>query len=104
MEPRTKFFIQAQLLWAAFLPLALGQDLVPPYFNIAEKKKVTVNATCGEGISKKEIYCKLVGYDSIISTSDSEIRDGQVNSLSHGTHASLEPRSVPLRIVVYVAL
>jgi hypothetical protein len=38
--------------------------LTPPYFNIAEKRKVTANATCGEGVAQKEVYCKLVGYDS----------------------------------------
>lgn len=46
---------------------ALGQSqgtpLTPPYFNIAENRVVTVNATCGEGYPSKEVYCKLVGYD-----------------------------------------
>ena len=59
--------------------LAQEQDLsTMPYFNIAEKKKVTVNATCGEDPTRKEVYCKLVGYDSIFSQSASNILDGQV--------------------------
>ena len=53
----------------AVLHSSFAQDLAPPYFNIAEKKIVTVNATCGEGtITKKEVYCKLVGYDSYLHT------------------------------------
>ena len=67
----------------AVLHSSFAQDLAPPYFNIAEKKIVTVNATCGEGtITKKEVYCKLVGYDSYLHTQShitSEIRDGQVS-------------------------
>ena len=41
--------------------------MAPPYFNIAEKKKVEVNATCGQDDIRgdsEETYCKLVGYDS----------------------------------------
>lgn len=58
-----------------------GQEsivLTPPYFNIAEKRKVTVNATCGEGVAQKEVYCKLVGYDRLDSGSTYDILDGQV--------------------------
>jgi hypothetical protein len=63
--------IVPQLIWA--------QDLAPPYFNIAEKRKITVNATCGEGVSRKEVYCKLVGYDSFMGASTQRILDGQVS-------------------------
>ena len=54
--------------------------LTPPYFNIAEKRKVTVNATCGEGVAQKEVYCKLVGYDSRVDAGriTYDILDGQV--------------------------
>ncbi len=55
--------------------------LTPPYFNIAVNRKVTVNATCGEGItwSPKEVYCKLVGYDRLdVGLSKYDILDGQV--------------------------
>jgi hypothetical protein len=54
--------------------------LTPPYFNIAEKRKVTVNATCGEGVAQKEVYCKLVGYDSRLDAGriTYDILDGQV--------------------------
>ena len=54
--------------------------MTPPYFNIAEKRKVTVNATCGEGVAQKEVYCKLVGYDSRLDAGriTYDILDGQV--------------------------
>ena len=57
--------------------------LTPPYFNIAEKRKVTVNATCGEGVAQKEVYCKLVGYDSRMEATSItyDILDGQVKQL-----------------------
>ena len=63
----------------ALVHFCAAQDLTLPYFNIAEKKKVTVNATCGEDPTRKDVYCKLVGYDSIMTQSANEILDGQVN-------------------------
>lgn len=72
----------AILLLLCLTPLTQGQyegALTPPYFNIAENRKVTVNATCGEGIPYKEIYCKLVGYDRIdVGLAKYDIVDGQV--------------------------
>ena len=59
----------------------LGQEygaLTPPYFNIAENRNVTVNATCGEGVALKEVYCKLVGYDRFEGLSAFKVLDGQV--------------------------
>ena len=67
------------LLLLALVHFCAAQDLTLPYFNIAEKKKVTVNATCGEDPTRKDVYCKLVGYDSIMTQSANEILDGQVN-------------------------
>ena len=63
--------------------------LTPPSFNVAENRKVTVNATCGEGALKKEVYCKLVGYDRLDYASTFDILDGQVRtdsffSIFHG--------------------
>ena len=72
----------AGLIVLAAVP-AFSQEstvLTPPYFNIAEKRKVTVNATCGEGVAQKEVYCKLVGYDSRLDAGriTYDILDGQV--------------------------
>ena len=55
--------------------------LTPPYFNIAENRPITANATCGEGGVGKESYCKLVGgFDRIDETwsQNRDIIDGQV--------------------------
>ncbi|CAG0878726.1 unnamed protein product [Darwinula stevensoni] len=59
--------VQAQF-FAAFLlgflrtrVLVSGQPLTPPYFNLAEGRRVTATATCGEGVNEPELYCKLVG-------------------------------------------
>lgn len=36
-----------------------AQVLNPPYFNIAEGRKINASSTCGEG--QKDLYCRLVG-------------------------------------------
>ncbi len=55
------------------------EALTPPYFNIAEKRKVTVNATCGENVPSGERFCKLVGYDRLEIEDHFEVLDGQVS-------------------------
>lgn len=51
------------LLAAALLGLktAHGVILTPPYFNLAEGRRIYATATCGEEIQEPELYCKLVG-------------------------------------------
>ena len=80
----------AQLLHLFAILLALSSSwgqyvLTPPYFNIAENRPITSNATCGEGVGVgKESFCKLVGgFDRIDETwhgGNKEILDGQVIS------------------------
>lgn len=36
-------------------------ELTPPYFNLAEGRKIYASATCGVGTDGPELYCKLVG-------------------------------------------
>ncbi|XP_058060994.1 laminin subunit alpha [Anopheles bellator] len=36
-------------------------ELTPPYFNLAEGRKITATATCGVDSDGPELYCKLVG-------------------------------------------
>lgn len=37
-------------------------ELTPPYFNLAEHRKIYASATCGVGATdSEELYCKLVG-------------------------------------------
>lgn len=36
-------------------------ELTPPYFNLAEGRKIYASSTCGVGTDSPELYCKLVG-------------------------------------------
>ncbi|KAH3831938.1 hypothetical protein DPMN_105211 [Dreissena polymorpha] len=38
-----------------------GQVLTPPTFNLAKGRKIQATATCGYGVSKPELYCKMTG-------------------------------------------
>lgn len=38
-----------------------SETLTPPYFNLAEGRKITASSTCGIDIDGPELYCKLVG-------------------------------------------
>jgi hypothetical protein len=42
------------------LPSAIA-ELTPPYFNLAEGRKISASSTCGLDIDGPELYCKLVG-------------------------------------------
>jgi len=72
---------------AAVLGSVDAEVLTPPYFNLAEKKRITATATCGEDSQGTELYCKLVG-----ANTDREVNvnliQGQVssNSLCYSFH------------------
>ena len=40
-----------------------SEVLTPPYFNLAEGRRITATATCGDDVSDRELYCKLTGAD-----------------------------------------
>lgn len=51
-------------LLSAFLLTAVpaaNSELTPPYFNLAEGRKIVASSTCGVDNSEPELYCKLVG-------------------------------------------
>lgn len=80
MEKLSFFFIIHACFSGWLWSYSSAQDMALPYFNIALKKRVTVNATCGENIARKEQFCKLVGYDSIyLASSSLNIQQGQVS-------------------------
>ena len=56
-----------------------GQQLSPPYHNLAEGKQVHATSTCGEGVNDRELFCELTGAhpNAILDTSHHVIR-GQV--------------------------
>lgn len=66
-------------LWlAAVLAGAAAQVLTPPYFNLAENRRITATATCGENVADPELYCKLVGANADRDATPIFIQGGQV--------------------------
>lgn len=57
------------------LSIASAEILTPPYFNLAQGKKVTATATCGD--EGTELYCKLVGANA---DHDEHVIQGQVSA------------------------
>ncbi|KAF6202104.1 hypothetical protein GE061_004502, partial [Apolygus lucorum] len=66
------------LLVAAWLEDVLPEVLTPPYFNIAEKRKVEASYTCGEDVQEPELYCKLVGATQDYHDLDKKVISGQI--------------------------
>ncbi|RZF35023.1 hypothetical protein LSTR_LSTR015196 [Laodelphax striatellus] len=48
------------LVVALDLQQVSAEVLTPPYFNLAEGRRITATATCGEGTEGPELFCKLV--------------------------------------------
>lgn len=71
------------LLWALYPGPATPEVLTPPYFNLAEGRRVTATATCGEGVEEPELFCKLIGANSdLIGQQDNLLIQGQVRKSS----------------------
>lgn len=70
-------------LWlGVFMLIAPGTSevLTPPYFNLAEGRRITASATCGEGVEEPELYCNMIGANSdSLNFSDNILIQGQVN-------------------------
>lgn len=69
-----------RLLILTILAIVVQSEiLTPPYFNLAEKKRITATATCGFDTEGPELYCKLVGANAE-NDIDVNLIQGQVNS------------------------
>lgn len=70
------------LVWTS----ARAEVLTPPYFNLAEGRRVTATATCGEGIEEPELFCKLIGTNSpdFLTQHDNLLIQGQVGGFITG--------------------
>lgn len=55
------FLLSALLLLILQINDVNAETLTPPYFNLAEGRKITASSTCGLDIDGPELYCKLVG-------------------------------------------
>ncbi|XP_076046327.1 laminin subunit alpha isoform X4 [Oratosquilla oratoria] len=63
--PPTKALLARFVVFVCYLAVPVSsQFLSPPSFNLAENRRITATATCGEGVSDPELYCKLVGANS----------------------------------------
>lgn len=60
-HPISILLLSAILLASISQNEAANGELTPPYFNLAEGRKITASSTCGVGIEGRELYCKLVG-------------------------------------------
>jgi laminin alpha 3/5 len=58
-----------------------GAVLTPPYFNIAERRRIEATHTCGEGVERPELYCKLVGANQDSTNHDNILIQGQVRAV-----------------------
>ncbi|XP_037870167.2 laminin subunit alpha [Bombyx mori] len=65
--------VPALLFLLFFLHVTRSEILTPPYFNLAQGKKIVATATCGD--EGPEWYCKLVG---VIADHDERVIQGQV--------------------------
>lgn len=55
------------------------EELAPPYFNLADNRRIYASATCGEDTNGPELYCKLVGSSASSSDDEYNIIKGQVS-------------------------
>lgn len=57
-------------------------ELTPPYFNLAEGRKIHATATCGVDTDGPELFCKLVGANTENEANDFySLLRGQVSGL-----------------------
>lgn len=71
---------------------SVSQVLNPPSFNLAEGRKITASATCGEGVDEPEMYCKLVGANWADSP-NKHIYQGQACDFCDPNNASLSHKA-----------
>lgn len=55
-------------------------ELTPPYFNLAEGRKIYATSTCGVDTDGPELYCKLVGANTENDNHLFSLIQGQVSS------------------------
>lgn len=59
----------------------VNAELTPPYFNLAEGRKISSTATCGVDTDGPELYCKLVGANTENDNQFYSVIQGQVRLL-----------------------
>lgn len=56
----------------------VNAELTPPYFNLAEGRKISASATCGVDTDEPELYCKLVAANTEVDKQLYSLIQGQV--------------------------
>lgn len=52
--------------------------LTPPYFNLAEARRIYASATCGVGVAEPELFCRLTGATSDKEEARRQLLQGQL--------------------------
>lgn len=60
-----------------------SETLTPPYFNLAEGRKITASSTCGVDIDGPELYCKLVGSTTDDQQNQTTFNDDTLTGWKH---------------------
>ncbi|KAM3968484.1 laminin subunit alpha [Aphomia sociella] len=68
------------LIVLVLINIACAEILTPPYFNLAQGKKITATATCGD--EGEELYCKLAGANA---DGDEHVIQGQICDICDST-------------------
>lgn len=58
---RCGVFVLCTVLWILSLSSVEAEVLTPPYFNLAEGRRIESTSTCGEDVHERELYCRLTG-------------------------------------------
>lgn len=79
-------------------------ELTPPYFNLAEGRKIYATSTCGEDVDEPELYCKLVGANTENDNHLFSVIQGQVRNMgkynSSEFHKFLLSSKIMLKIFI----
>lgn len=65
------------------LQCCFGQVLTPPYFNLAQGRRIAASSTCGEDVPEPELFCKLVGANA---EGENIVIQGQVSAVNLGIY------------------
>lgn len=81
-------WVNVSLVFVIFLSIIIthaNTELTPPYFNLAEGRKISATATCGVDTDGPELYCKLVGANTENDNQYYSVIQGQVRYKSFYT-------------------
>lgn len=63
MAARRSYLLAVPIL-IFYLKFNNGEVLTPPYFNLAQERRIYASSTCGVDVIGPELYCRLTGASS----------------------------------------